>query len=195
VLVLLRERLLVLCVLAVAEPEVVAEPEPEPVVVAEPEPEPEVVAEPEPEPEAVAEPEPEPEVVAEPEPEPVVVAEPEPEPEVVATPATTSPAPQAAQPAPPVEAKLGAGWRITAPDEPSTRWMPHATPNASTAPRQPQAPFVNAQANGWGGPTAAGQATGHAASGIRPCYKCALPLSATARFCRRCGSAQQTAGI
>jgi hypothetical protein len=46
-----------------------------------------------------------------------------------------------------------------------------------------------------GGNNAAEKAGGHAASGIRPCYNCSLPVSASARFCRRCGSAQQTTGI
>jgi pilus assembly protein FimV len=76
---------------AVAELEVVAEPQPEPEAVAEPEPErePETAAEPEPQtepelevaPEAEPEPEPEAEAEPEPEPEPEAAAEPEPEPE------------------------------------------------------------------------------------------------------------------
>ncbi|HEU4672230.1 MAG TPA: hypothetical protein VFS32_04960 [Candidatus Limnocylindrales bacterium] len=34
---------------------------------------------------------------------------------------------------------------------------------------------------------------GTAATGVQACVNCGLPLSATARFCRRCGSAQATA--
>ncbi len=34
---------------------------------------------------------------------------------------------------------------------------------------------------------------GVAATGVQACINCGLPLSATARFCRRCGSAQTTA--
>lgn len=34
-------------------------------------------------------------------------------------------------------------------------------------------------------------ASGPAAAGVRPCRNCALPLSAKAHFCRRCGSAQE----
>ncbi|HVK27090.1 MAG TPA: hypothetical protein VM575_02025 [Nocardioides sp.] len=78
---------------AVAEPETVADTEPDVV-----EPEPEVV---EPEPEVVEETEPEPEVVEDTEPEPVLVEETEPEPDVEATP---EPEPVAEAPAPaPVE--------------------------------------------------------------------------------------------
>ncbi len=34
------------------------------------------------------------------------------------------------------------------------------------------------------------QADGRAAGGVQPCVSCGLSLSATARFCRRCGSRQ-----
>jgi hypothetical protein len=37
---------------------------------------------------------------------------------------------------------------------------------------------------------AAGARPGPAASGVQPCSNCGLSLSATARFCRRCGTRQ-----
>jgi hypothetical protein len=36
----------------------------------------------------------------------------------------------------------------------------------------------------------AGPATGRATTGVQPCVSCGLSLSATARFCRRCGASQ-----
>ena len=36
----------------------------------------------------------------------------------------------------------------------------------------------------------AGPATGRATTGVQPCVSCGLSLSATARFCRRCGTSQ-----
>ena len=109
-------------------------------------------------------------------------------------------------------------WRIVAPDpgapEPSpvppavapstqpstpaaTSWPPQASasdPSDGNAPQWPAAPFLAT-------PTAARAADAlwaasslevveKAGGGVQSCVSCGLPLSATARFCRRCGSRQ-----
>ena len=178
----------------VAEPEPVAaaEPEPEPVAVAEPEP----VAVAEPEPEFVAEPEPEfvaepePVAAAEPEPEPVAAAEPEPEPVAVDRPGESRREDR-------VEAPV---WRIVAPD---------STPDLVGAVAPPPVPAPD-QPVQWPAPSAAAilsrvpgssteamwAASGREvlaerpAQGVQSCVSCGLALSATARFCRRCGNRQ-----
>ncbi len=188
--------------------EVVAE-EPEPIaaavaaVVAEPETE--VVAE-EPEPIAAAAAaaavvaEPEIEVVAE-EPEPIAAAA-MPEPEAEPEPPRPLPPPVAPAPA----------WTIMAPDAGETpsappAWPPRAPvyqpPNqvSDAPPAQPGQPAQPA----WPSmpPAAftvpAAQAVweesslsviSRPGSGVQACVSCGLPLSATARFCRRCGSRQ-----
>jgi hypothetical protein len=177
------------------EIKVEAKPVAEPVAAAEPVPEPELVA--------FAEPVPEPELVAFAEPvaaaERVAVAQPEPAmPIAAAQPPVAPPAPiqmpPVIEPARPVEPRLSPGWRMTAPDEPSAVWPPHAPVYRPPTTTQPQASLIHPQMNGGNQPAAAGNG-GHAASGIRPCYQCALPLSASARFCRRCGTAQQAVGV
>ncbi|MFL5708179.1 MAG: hypothetical protein ACJ77Y_04190, partial [Chloroflexota bacterium] len=196
---------------AVVEPEEIAEPEtvvaaqPEPVVAAEPEP---VVAA-EPEPVVAAEPEPlvaaEPEPVVAAEPESVVAAEPEP---VVA-----------AEPAPPVEDIIPQPtWRMVAPDtNDDGQSAPTTLPAAATGdpaaepqwPTRPEwlgkapgvgLPFLNRPAAPQGGvdalwaesnrEVAAQRSAAKPASAVQPCVSCGLSLSATARFCRRCGTAQ-----
>jgi len=109
-------------------------------------------------------------------------------------------------------------WRIVAPDsgapEPSpvppaiapstkpsapaeTSWPPQASasdPSDGNAPQWPAAPFLAT-------PSAARAADAlwaasslevveKAGGGVQSCVSCGLPLSATARFCRRCGSRQ-----
>ncbi len=177
---------------------VVAEPEPEPLV---------VVAEPEPEPEAVvAEPEP---VVVAAEPEPVVVVpEPEPEPEsptqppvvadVVAQPVWHMVAPdpsvpgQAAPqsvPTPAVDPTVTPGSEPQWPTRPS--WLAGTPANGL--------PFLDRPAAPQGGMDALWAASAQdvvspkgpkAGGGVQPCLSCGLSLSATARFCRRCGTPQ-----
>ncbi|HET7472759.1 MAG TPA: zinc ribbon domain-containing protein, partial [Candidatus Limnocylindrales bacterium] len=197
---------------AVAEPEpvaAVAQPEPQPVTaVAEPE---AVVAE------AAPAPEPEPVTAApapEPEPEPVAAApEPEPEP-LAATPEPATPEPvredRIEQPT----------WRIYAPDatQPGPAQPPAPVPTIPTAPPNgngmPQWPVRpdqvdspamallanrgngGANADLWAASTrevlaqpAPGMRPGQA-TGVQPCTNCGLSLSATARFCRRCGTRQ-----
>ncbi len=198
----------------VAEPAPVAvAAEPEPVHV-EPEP---VAAEAaplagEPEP-AHAEPEP---VYVEPEPvaaaEPVAPAAQEP----AAQPAPV--AAESASPAPRKDRVEQPTWRIVAPDTPSTAGPDQVDPGLAAAasaspapgaepswPATPQWPTA-APAPGFMIDRLADRSTaalwaasardvvsppaGAAPTGIQPCSNCGLSLSATARFCRRCGSPQ-----
>jgi ribosomal protein L40E len=199
----------------VAEPEPIAaeaQPEPEPVALA-PEPEP-VALEPEPEPEPVAAAEPEPE------PEPVAAAEPEPEPVAAAQPPqdlvqqpvwlSVAPDPDATPAAPPAQAPADAGLPAAAsgasqppnqPEWPSQPQWPSArsaTPRPNTILGRPVVPTGGIDAL-WAAssrdvlapmataPTPLGQQMPAAA---QPCINCGLSLSSTARFCRRCGTAQ-----
>jgi hypothetical protein len=191
---------------AEAEPE--QEPEP---LAAEAEP---VAAEPEPEPEPVAaEPEPEPAIPAplapEPEPEPIAAAQPPQD--IVEQPVWLSVAPDPdATPgveAPSAEPGLAAAASAT-PDWPSQPEWPSqpqwpsartATPRPNTILGRPVVPSGGIDAL-WAAssrdvlapplasaPTPLGQQVPAAA---QPCVNCGLSLSSTARFCRRCGTAQ-----
>jgi hypothetical protein len=190
------------------------EPEPEPVAAApEPEAEP-VAAAPEPEPEPVAAapaPEPEPQPEPEPEPEPVAAAEATP-------PAAPTPAPAdlveqptwrivapdvpaSANGHPPTDAGIAAA-ASAAPQPPA----PGATPEPQwpAAPDWPKAqsnvPFLAGRAVATSAATEAlwaasvrdvvANPAGAPAGGVQPCSNCGLSLSATARFCRRCGTRQ-----
>ncbi len=199
----------------VAEPEpepvaaeLVAEPEPEPVAA-------ELVAEPEPEPvaaELVAEPEPEPvaaELVAEPEPEPVAAAE-VPREDVVPQP--TWPAPPAPPPPPttppvqPTPEPVASPWLTVAPDEgaapqwpaaplwnrhASQRDVPTTLAGRQLIPRDDAASVWAASAREvLSGDTRPAQAQVAPPPTPQPCVSCGLSLSASARFCRRCGTRQ-----
>ena len=196
---------------APAEPvDVAAEPIP---AAPEPEPEPEpIAAEPEPEPIAAA-PEPEPE------PEPIAAAsEPEPEPDLAPPPTRddvvpqptwriVAPEPDAAPAAPPPAP--------TSPGAPATPPAATAEPQWPSQPQWPDRPAggglpsLGRPAQPTGGldalwaesarevvaPPSAPFALGGgharpAAGGVQPCVSCGLSLSATARFCRRCGARQ-----
>jgi hypothetical protein len=185
------------------EPEPIA-PVAEPVFADEPEPEPAAAAAaPEPEPiAAIAEPEPEPEPIAasvEPEPQPVAPpVEPAREDRVpqptwrIFAPDQTPPAgvPPFVAPAPtalpPVPARPAAssepqwpaqpGWQ----DSPSVALLTNRTRQSSDALWAASSQEVLA-------PAPAGPA---ATAGVQPCSSCGLSLSATARFCRRCGTRQ-----
>jgi hypothetical protein len=197
-----------------AEPEpVAAAPEPEPVaaepepVAAAPVPEPEPVAAettPEAEPVAAAEPEP----VA-PEPEPVAAAEAHPEPtpaapaDRVVQPTWQIVAPDVPAPAPngyPAEPALPAAATAAPQTQP-----PGGEPQWPAAPEWPAAPppglpFLANRATTQSAVTEALWAAsardvvatpaGAPAGGVQPCSSCGLSLSATARFCRRCGTRQ-----
>jgi ribosomal protein L40E len=200
------------------EPEPVVaevEPEPEPVVAeVEPEPEPEpVVAEVEPEPE------PEP-VVAEVEPEPVAAAiEPEPEPEMPAPrpirpiSETILPMPQQALPAQTTDADRVAAQADDAslaarkaqldmlgigdPGEGAvgrdrSNVLPYRSSGASISDREASM----RTASGLPAPAAFWEASAREVAGamshvgVHSCGECGLSLSASARFCRRCGTRQ-----
>jgi hypothetical protein len=206
---------LLLTSLDMAEPIVVeaeVEPEPEPVVVeaeAEPEPEPEPVVV-----EAEAEPEPEPIVVeaeVEPEPEPVVVeAEVEPEPEPVVVEPTPirpvrpiretfvhlpRPTPQPRDPASVAADSealaarraqldvLGLGDPGEGPVGPERKVLPYRSSGAAT-------PVARLAGGAFWDASAREVASAISQVGVRSCAQCELSLSATARFCRRCGHPQ-----
>ena len=194
----------------VTEP-IAAQPEPEPIA-AQPEPE-AISAQPEPEPEPIAaqlEPEPiaaqlEPEAIAaQPEPEPeAIAAEERQRPDVVTQPTWRIVAPDAA-PAPDSDAPPATPTIAPAPPAPS--------PAAAAEPQWPTQPewpsqraaaspaFGRAASTGgleslWAESarevvTAPAAAVARAAGGVQPCVSCGLSLSATARFCRRCGTRQ-----
>ena len=196
-----------------AVPAVAAEPEPEPIAAA-PEPVVAAEAEPEPEPIAVAQPQPEPE------PEPVAAEHPvaasadvpeerptrddrveqptwritapdgspeqAPTPSPIVPPAVDQP-PAAAAAASPVQATNG---KPATPEWPTTPQWPG---------QQPNLPFL-AGASAQSAATEAlwaasardvvAQTPPTVVGGVQPCSNCGLSLSATARFCRRCGSRQ-----
>jgi hypothetical protein len=158
------------------------------------------------EPVTVAEPEP----VTVAEPEPVVAAQPEPEPEALAPAADVVEQPTWRITAPDAESPT---------DRPSTRThatIPLQTSGSSLPPAEPQwpakpewpvarasvgLPFLGRPAQPQGGVDALWAASneelvatqptpGRSSSGIQPCVSCGLSLSATARFCRRCGTPQ-----
>ena len=174
---------------AEAPPELVAEPE----LVA-------VAPEPEPEPVAVApEPEPEPVAAAEAPREPVAAAEPPREdrieqptwrifaPDQTAPPVTPAPpagpTPAAPAPLPPPAATAEPQWPGPSPieDSPSMALLANRSRASSDALWAASAQEVLAT------PTT-GPAL--AIAGVQPCSNCGLSLSATARFCRRCGTRQ-----
>ena len=178
---------------AVAEPELVAEPEPL-AAVAEPEP---IAAVAEPEPELVA-------AVAEPvapAPEPIAAAPDEPMPIAASaapmTPATSEPIPTAiGQPRPASVVDGPLAWPDPGQHVPAfeTTWPdlpPPSAPGAPTAPVvQAQAPVVEVRRIGANLPSVTAPPQQLVA---RPCPSCGLSLSASARFCRRCGTPQQVA--
>jgi ribosomal protein L40E len=187
-------------VAASAEP-IYPEPEPAPVetfapvepVEAEPGPEPEPIA-------AAAAPEPEPQPIAAaaaPEPEP----EPEPRTDYVPQPTWQTFAPDTpttdAVPTAPVQQPM---------QPPADAVAASGEPQWPASPEWPQRgadvglPFLGRPAAGTGGIEALWAASAQevaqvapatkAAGGVQPCVSCGLSLSATARFCRRCGTRQ-----
>jgi hypothetical protein len=145
---------------------------------------------------------------------------PAPEPEPAAQPAAAAaPEPPVPQTAPPQQDVVGAPtWRITAPDStaPATTpavpassvperpaatapgtmpaWPPLPPDTTPSWPVSPQWPPLPTQASGsqeamWAA-SSQDVVAAAAASASRPCVSCGLSLSATARFCRRCGSPQ-----
>ena len=174
-----------------------AEPEPEPIAAVAAEPEP-IAAEPEPEPIAA--------VAAEPEPEPIaaVAAEPpkddqiqQPTWQIYAPDATPAVSPPGDAPAPPVVPAQPP----VAPAQPP--FAASAAPQWPVRPDQTESPAMALLANRanrspsealWAASAQEVLATPANApaptSGVQPCSSCGLSLSATARFCRRCGTRQ-----
>ncbi|HSG85114.1 MAG TPA: hypothetical protein VLA23_02155 [Candidatus Limnocylindrales bacterium] len=149
---------------------------------------------------------------------PAVTPAPTPEPEADIPPAAAA-EPPAPQPAPPQRDIVGEPtWRITAPDTaaPSTTpavpppsvperpaasapgtmpaWPPLPPDAEPSWPVTPQWPPLPAQASSsqdamWAA-SSRDVVGAQGPSATRPCVSCGLSLSATARFCRRCGSPQ-----
>jgi len=115
---------------------------------------------------------------------------------------TARPNPPVAWPAPLAEAPaMSPAWQLTAPDGSAqpAGWRPYGsvyqTPSAvgASGANLPHPAMLSGMPGGTSGATAlgAGAATGaHLPAGVRPCHNCALPVSAQARFCRRCGQSQ-----
>ena len=166
----------------VMEPELEAEPEPEPVVEAEAEP---VVVEPEPEPEPVVE------VPTQPEPTPI--RPPRPIHDTFAripraAPAAPDPATVAADNESLAARRaqlemLGLGDPGEGPVGPERKVLPYRSSGAASP--------VARLAGGAFWDASAREVAGAASNvGVRTCAECELSLSATARFCRRCGHPQ-----
>jgi hypothetical protein len=200
------------------EPVAAAEPEAEPVTWAQPEPvaepEPEPIAWPEAERAPVPWPEAEPEPVAAMAPEPIAEPEPEPEPVVWAQPEPAQPEDEPVspwlRPARPAEDIVEVPtWTFTVPEtpangHPSEALSPAARKDRPTPewPSQPAESFLAARLAArkagddmWAASSAEvlGPAAGAgpaAPTGVQACVSCGLSLSATARFCRRCGTRQ-----
>jgi hypothetical protein len=179
--------------------EVQPEPEPEPVVFDEPS-----VAAPEPEPEPQQEPvvvAAEPEPIAEPEPEPEIAAQPEPTPirplrpigdtfaHIPRSAPTSRDAASVAADSDTLAARkaqldmLGIGDPGEGPVGPERRVLPYRSSGAASP--------VAALAGGAFWDASAREVAGAISHvGVRTCAECELSLSATARFCRRCGHPQ-----
>ncbi len=194
------------------------EPEPESIFATATEPEPESIfataTEPEPEPMVAAEPEPEPQVAAEPEPEPQVAAEPEPEPQVASTPRPTAPRPirpiaetilrpppQVVQPTAPVDEDAVAARRaqmdILGLEDPGIGRVAAERPNVLPYRSSGAALSASELIHRTGGESTAlwdasarEVAAARSAIAVQSCGSCGLSLSASARFCRRCGTRQ-----
>jgi len=187
-----------------AEIIVPAEPEPEPVVELEPEPVPIIPVAPEPEPVVAAAweddvawelmPDQEP-AVAETavEPQPVVAVEPEPQPVAAIEPPIELPLPEAPELAARRAqlAELGLGDPGQGPVEERPKVVPYRSSGAPARAAERAAARAAAVATEamW---AASSREVAAAASaiGVRDCAGCGLSLSASARFCRRCGAPQ-----
>jgi hypothetical protein len=158
---------------------------------------------------AIAEPEPELVVAAQPEPEiaPAFALEATPEPSVPASDVVEQPtwrisAPDADGPTVPpasptdgaVPVQANAAPTTSEPQWPSAPEWPAARPSAGLPflgrPAQPQGGVEALWAASNQELVATRPAPGRTNSGIQPCISCGLSLSATAKFCRRCGTLQ-----
>jgi ribosomal protein L40E len=172
-----------------AEPVVAVEPEPEP------EPEPVVAAEPEPEPEPVAAEPTRVDVVEQPTwqivapEEPPTVEPPVATPPVAPTPVAPTPVvpPPAAAPDPVQPAATAEPQWPTQPQWPQAQQSTNGLPYFGR-PAIPTGGLESLRAESAREVTTAPAETARA--GVQPCVSCGLSLSATARFCRRCGTRQ-----
>jgi hypothetical protein len=191
----------------------IVEPEPEPVaaepVAAAPEPEPAPVAA-EPAPIAAIAPLVAAELVVAPEPAVVTPQSPAAAPAVEPIAATVATEPELVIAAPPADVVAQPTWTIVAPDPTATNGAaapaPTAEPQWPTTPQWPSQktspglPFLGRPAVPTGGVDALWAASDQAVTAtpgndrapavVQACVSCGLSLSATARFCRRCGTAQ-----
>jgi len=189
------------------EPE--PEPGPEPMLAYEPEPEPEpepvLAYEPEPVPVLAYEPEPEPE------PEPVLAYEPEPEPERVAPilpiPQTVIQLPRQAPAQPDLRVAASAEPEPISEERraqldmlglgdpghgPVSTGRPNVLPYRSSgaSPHRVEAALLQAARGAFWDASAREVSEAITGVGVQSCGECGLSLSASARFCRRCGSPQ-----
>jgi hypothetical protein len=153
---------------------------------------------------------PAPEEPAAAEPEPVMTAQPDPEPEALAPAADVVGQPMWRITAPDTDSPTDGLPTRTDPTIPlptNGSPLPSAEPQWPAKPEWPAArasmglPFLGRPAQPQGGVDALWEASsqelvatppapGRSSSGIQPCVSCGLSLSATARFCRRCGTLQ-----
>ena len=162
----------------------------------------------EPEPEPAAKPEPVAAAKPEPEPAPVAVApKPQPQPEPVAAAPEPVAEPTPAPPTLPAPPSMAPGWLTVAPDDGAApvwpqrpTWPVRAPLEGGTLAGRRMMPSNDAAAL-WAASAREVLETGpfadhsafvapSAAPTAQPCVGCGLPLSANARFCRRCGSRQ-----
>ena len=187
------------------EPEPIEEPEPEPVLAAAPEP----IEEPEPEPVLAAAPEPEPEPVApEPEPEPVA-PEPEPRPipfrpirpisETILRIPQAAPSSEEVRVAASAEDDASLAARRAQLDllglgdegEGAVPTRPTVLPYRSSGAPLTMADIGEAARGAFWHASAHEVSAAISQIGVQDCGHCGLSLSASARFCRRCGTPQQ----
>ncbi|TMB56907.1 MAG: hypothetical protein E6J47_03775 [Chloroflexi bacterium] len=192
-----------------AEAQAVPEPEPEPIV--EPEPAPELVVAAEPEPMFEPEPEPEPVLAAAPEPEPEAepIVEPEPEPipfrpirpiseTILRIPRPAPPREEVAAAASAEEDASLAARRaqldllgLGDEGEGAVSTRPRVLPYRSSGAPVTMADLGQAARGAFWDASAHEVSAAISQIGVQDCAHCGLSLSASARFCRRCGTPQQ----
>jgi ribosomal protein L40E len=181
---------------AVAEPEVEAVAEPEPVLEATAEPA--LAVEPAAEVEQAAEDEPIAPPVVLPGRQAPPLAPPIVSPLAASAPSTPRPGTAAGGPAEPPAAIPAAafagaplsGWDVVAPEQPSDGHVSSPLARPSQLRDVQPAPWFAARANASIWEVSSAELVNRSGSAIQTCVSCGLPLSASAHFCRRCGSRQ-----
>ena len=103
--------------------------------------------------------------------------------------APTAPvSPPAAPEALPAAARLP-GWDVVAP-EAGSRAQGVPTPRPASSRDVQPAPWFTARTNSSVWDVSSAEVVSRAGAGVQACVSCGLPLSASAHFCRRCGSRQ-----